>query len=521
MQCPYNDDCTLRQQFGHVYYITPSDANDLIAYEKLHGSSALTLEASLDPEVVKRFERLTQEKCTRLACGCYVHYDELVKHVKNILEIVRCGESVDGICCPLKGTGSCPGYDRMTMSLDDIRKLANYGDNLSRRHLLPTLSPRASSSQSLTAADIDDFEKHFDRHVRLGCGCLIECHALTDFLSAKMRLKSNSNLAVEKFICPHGDCCQFSWGFGRNQTDKYTLTAVDIDALMKCRSKHQIKGFREEALQLRVLLPSSISNTRSSEQSTNIDESNFIALFEATSKACPSCSFRQTHYHGHHCHHVKEGCYKCKMHFCYRCLSTRDENIRKRGSESKCLCGNWSSFCDTTDLMTNLQLTPYPHDKRCGCPICPECRPGRPCQGCDGNCAVCLDFINPGPAELTVVTDMQSIAQKRIYDCESTISAIRRRNLSTVTAYLDAGVHPTYRQVSSGMSFLHWACYCGGLEVLLLLVDRILSRLSVQTAHDWSAIHPLPDVIGADEYGRTPIFYACLQDHIAVIQVCR
>jgi separase len=53
----------------------------------------------------------------------------------------------------------------------------------------------------------------------------------------------------------------------------------------------------------------------------------------------------QTHYHGHHCHHVKEGCYSCKTHFCYRCLATAEENRRERGEEHVCKCGGWSGFC--------------------------------------------------------------------------------------------------------------------------------------------------------------------------------
>ena len=51
---------------------------------------------------------------------------------------------------------------------------------------------------------------------------------------------------------------------------------------------------------------------------------------------------------------------------------------------------------------------PYPHDSRCGCPICPDCRYQQPCGGlgysgssCDGSCVVCTGLVPPGPLEIT------------------------------------------------------------------------------------------------------------------------
>ena len=54
---------------------------------------------------------------------------------------------------------------------------------------------------------------------------------------------------------------------------------------------------------------------------------------------------------------------------------------------------------------------PYPHDSRCGCPICPDCRYQQPCGGlgysgssCDGSCVVCTGLVPPGPLEITSKT---------------------------------------------------------------------------------------------------------------------
>ena len=93
-----------------------------------------------------------------------------------------------------------------------------------------------------------------------------------------------------------------------------------------------------------------------------------VAYTQATTKECPNraCRLPQTHYHGHACHHVREGCYSCKTHFCYSCLATAAENRRERGLEDRCKCvgGCWSNWCDESDLLANIVLQPYPHDRQ-------------------------------------------------------------------------------------------------------------------------------------------------------------
>ena len=128
------------------------------------------------------------------------------------------------------------------------------------------------------------------------------------------------------------------------------------------------------------------------------------ALIEATTKACPTCGFRVSHYHGHACHHILPGspggCPQCHTHFCYACLSTDERHycafVGMRTS--------WSSNCKASDIQKNLvKAQRFPYDKRCGCPICPDCRPprtrggrGRPCAHCHGSCVVCRGIVPPG-----------------------------------------------------------------------------------------------------------------------------
>ena len=91
------------------------------------------------------------------------------------------------------------------------------------------------------------------------------------------------------------------------------------------------------------------------------------ALLDKTSKACPNCGIRISHYHGHECHHIKPGtgCPGCGHHFCYMCLHTTGKKWRKE--------------CDCPTYCTD----------SCGCPPCPDCKPGKPCEHCPGHCGQC------------------------------------------------------------------------------------------------------------------------------------
>jgi len=129
------------------------------------------------------------------------------------------------------------------------------------------------------------------------------------------------------------------------------------------------------------------------------------AFVDATSKGCPSCGSRITHFHGHSCHHISpstNGCPVCGMNFCYACLSTSEENVAERGARHRCACagGSWSNYCRSDDVAAHVVADPFPRDDRCGCPICCVCAVGAPCDQCDGTCAVCRGLIDPAPLAL-------------------------------------------------------------------------------------------------------------------------
>jgi hypothetical protein len=138
---------------------------------------------------------------------------------------------------------------------------------------------------------------------------------------------------------------------------------------------------------------------------------HIILLFIYTIARSTDGHERVIQYHGHQCHHISPqgGCPACHVHFCFACLATEAENTEKRGDRRNCRCplGKWSTFCDHRDIKKYLVMEPYPHDSRCGCPICPDCRYGKPCgprdggSSCDGTCVVCKGLVAPGPLEIT------------------------------------------------------------------------------------------------------------------------
>jgi hypothetical protein len=138
------------------------------------------------------------------------------------------------------------------------------------------------------------------------------------------------------------------------------------------------------------------------------------AFIKATSKKCPNCKTPTTHYHGHECHHI-QGCTTCGQHFCYVCLAKHPTNFKLR-VRTGWGCEHRSSNCDSTNILSNLVLKPYPRDKSCGCPICMDCRRDSPCELCSGHCVVCRGIVAPGKNFMTETSGLLG-SGKRILNC--------------------------------------------------------------------------------------------------------
>jgi hypothetical protein len=86
-------------------------------------------------------------------------------------------------------------------------------------------------------------------------------------------------------------------------------------------------------------------------------------LIAKSTKKCPKCAKRITHFKNHHCHHMT--C-TCGYQFCYCCLN-------QWGSGHS---GQFGKYC------------PMFCKPDCSCSVCPICKPGSPCSDCDG-CPAC------------------------------------------------------------------------------------------------------------------------------------
>ena len=303
--------------------------------------------------------------------------------------------------------------------------------------------------------------------LRLGCGCAIHYHCLVAYLQSK--IGDRATMSVRGIACPYGgDCRSHQAEPSPDRSSVYFVTLEDLDNIVDYRTAERAEALdallqenetepitHEDVGALRAWLEENdlLQALRKWLGDPSVTQPEMLALarlgeakepafrslvrqrgvlpqqlaeelrahlaasrgkghkdatdpyVEATTKACPSCGVRSTHWHGHQCHHISPvsgGCPNCHVHYCYRCLSTETENARLRGGRGNCECGYWSNFCkpirSAADVKQFVRLKQgIPFDNRCGCVICPVCRQGRPCGECPGDCGVCTGLLNPSP----------------------------------------------------------------------------------------------------------------------------
>merc|ERR1712166_1498396 len=76
---------------------------------------------------------------------------------------------------------------------------------------------------------------------------------------------------------------------------------------------------------------------------------------EATSKPCPKCSTRVSHWHGHDCHHISpatRGCPTCHTHWCYSCGTAGPRGSGYCNSSPRCRVSCISDTTITQHLLT-------------------------------------------------------------------------------------------------------------------------------------------------------------------------
>jgi hypothetical protein len=233
-------------------------------------------------------------------------------------------------------------------------------------------------------------------NLRLKCGCLLHYECLVMHIRSKSSDEMRSANGVD---CPYKKAgqCLGSKGFQIITTNDMNdlvdyMDGVELSLSIPMLSKDEVCKFRRwiseglhspdvghtedikeltdgEVSSADSIGRSGLSNkhSKAEQRTTNGDFDPTLSYITATTKPCPVCKYRATHFHGHSCHHTLEGCPGCHVEFCYKCLATEAQNIELRGSRPKCLCGGWSNFCKSNNILENLVLVPYPHDKVSAC----------------------------------------------------------------------------------------------------------------------------------------------------------
>ena len=250
----------------------------------------------------------------------------------------------------------------------------------------------------------DLFDGTIYKIIQLECGCCMHEKCLIGYI--KNALGYRSDFTTDGIKCPLKPNEHIRISAKKIQDflrpkDLNSMSASKFDERTNLTDE-ELEKFHQFQIIEKVEI--SVSNDDLSEQ-----------INKATSKPCPNCRIPTTHFHGHGCHHVIDGCFNCKTEYCWRCGSTAEDNIKERGRSSRCKCdgGSWTTFCKNEDILDNIVLNEfgYPIDKRCGCPICNQCLRGEPCSDlCDGDCVVCKGLVAQGPNEISKFKDYKKEA---------------------------------------------------------------------------------------------------------------
>ena len=349
--------------------------------------------------------------------------------------------------------------------------------------------------------------------MRLGCNCVIHYHCLVQHLQHSIGDRINMNL--QGISCPYGGECKSLVSGSDDSGGVYYVTLDDLDNIVEYGVSHpDLKGYLDEvgceALthEQVKLLKEWIDEQKNVPTNPRVYTDGDYELFIiSTTKACPACGYRSTHYHGHRCHHIK--CPNCRVEYCYKCLGSEVENRRDRGHGNRCRCegANWINFCapveTKADIAAQIAINEggIPYDKRCGCVVCSDCRYRKPCKFCPGDCSVCTGHVNPSPSEVSQTWDPNGCAQ--LADAAMSLWECCRhgytdRLLDILETISNEELH---RKDRNGRNALDYAIDTGDIAVTQILISKGF------------------DVNGACNIdGDSPLIYAVRMDNA---EICR
>lgn len=142
--------------------------------------------------------------------------------------------------------------------------------------------------------------------IRLGCQCVIHYHCLTQYVRHKIGDRATISLS-SGISCPYGTECKSLEDESKN---KYFIAIDDLQNIYQYGLEHpQITSYLKEN-DINALSYEEVEGLKQwiEEQkqitTLKISNENHDLFTISTTKACPSCGFRSSHYHGHQCHHI-------------------------------------------------------------------------------------------------------------------------------------------------------------------------------------------------------------------------
>ena len=414
--------------------------------------------------------------------------------------------------------------------------------------------------------DGDNDINNTSKFIRLGCNCILHYHCLIQYIRSK--LGDRLSMSLNGISCPYGsECKSFNTldEVGGDDTKVYHITVNDLDNVVDYGSNHlELQKYLDEN-DCKPLTYEEVNGLkqwieeRRNEVIKKFSDEDYDLFIISTTKACPTCGYRSTHYHGHQCHHIspsrppnRGGCPNCHVNYCYKCLSTENENRRERGSDGKCRCGYWINFCqlikssDGIKSYIAINAGGIPYDSRCGCVICSDCRYNNPCYYCLGDCCVCQGYINPSPNEIIDINN-----KEKIWKAEGPAFIKRNNNgtsiweccrhgysdqLMIILQQPNTTIEDLNRSDRDQRTGLYLACDAGHFECVQLLLSHADIDINKAANNCWTPLysaclngytecvqlllsHADIDINKATNDGRTPLNMACGSGHTECVQL--
>jgi len=240
---------------------------------------------------------------------------------------------------------------------------------------------------------------NFNSEYTLSCQCKLHIDCLNGYIRNQIGDRNQMNLCG--IACPNGRSCKHYTSSSLLLDKSFELD--EANDLFQSSSSVVVSPFFITVPDLRLINNfnkdvekegefSALSNdeidrfdnwlTEQKQGPSKVNSDDCDPYVLATTKPCPTCNFRSTHYQGHKCHHIspssgrnsRGGCPNCHKNYCYKCLCSAKDNLRDRGVKEVCACGFWSSFCDPIRTVKTVEKhisynNGIPCDSRCGCTI--------------------------------------------------------------------------------------------------------------------------------------------------------